>query len=373
MTRPPANVGDPVSAVDTPALIVDLAAMERNMEKMAEFAKRNNVRMRPHAKTHKCAMVARRQLALGAVGVCCQKVSEAEIMVAAGVTDVLVSNEIVGEAKVARLAALARQAKISALVDHSDMVEAYSAAAERFGSTISVLVELHSGGIRAGVHSPQAALELARLIDKAPGLTFGGLQAYRGHAQHIRPFEDRREASEKWCAKVAETRDHLEQNGFPCESITGVGTGTCEFEATSGVYNEIQVGSYAFMDVEYGLNRDVGDVLVSNFENSLFVVSAVMSSNVPEFAVIDAGTKAMNVDKEMPWVWKWPGLSYVGNADEHGAIEISPEANPVKLGEHLWLVPGHVDPTIGLFDWMVGVRDGVVESVWSISARGALS
>lgn len=373
MSRPPAKVGDPVSAVDTPALIVDLAAMERNMEKMASFAKRANVRMRPHAKTHKCAMVARRQLALGAVGVCCQKVSEAEAMVEAGVTDVLVSNEIVGEIKVARLAALAKQATISVLADHPDMVAAYSAATQRFGSKLSVLVELHSGGIRAGVHSAEAALDLARLIDKAPGLRFGGLQAYRGHAQHIRPFDERRQAAEDWCARVAEARDLLEKNGLPCESVTGAGTGTCEFEAVSGVYNEIQVGSYAFMDVEYGLNRDAGDDLVSDFENSLFIVTTVMSSNVPEFAVVDAGIKAANLDKEMPRVWKRPGLTFVGAADEHGAIEISPEAGPVMLGERLWLVPGHVDPTIGLYDWMVGFRDGVVETVWSVSARGALA
>ena len=373
MTRPPAKVGDPISAVDTPALIVDLAAMERNMEKMAEFAKRNNVRMRPHAKTHKCAMVARRQLALGAVGVCCQKVSEAEAMVAAGVADVLVSNEIVGEIKVARLAALAKEATISVLADHPDMVAAYSAATQRFGSELSVLVELHSGGIRAGVHSAQAALDLARLIDKAPGLRFGGLQAYRGHAQHIRPFEERRDAADKWCAKVREARDLLEQNGLKCERVTGVGTGTCALEVANGIYNEIQVGSYAFMDVEYGLNRDEEDNPVSDFEHSLFIVATVMSCNTPEFAVVDAGIKAANLDKELPRVWKRPGLSFVGAADEHGAIEIAPEADPVKLGERLWLVPGHVDPTVGLYDWMVGFRDGVVETVWSVSARGALS
>ncbi|MBC8157713.1 MAG: alanine racemase, partial [Alphaproteobacteria bacterium] len=259
MTRPPAKVGDPIASVDTPSLVVDLSAMERNMEKMAAFAKNANVRMRPHAKTHKCGMVAQRQLALGAVGVCCQKVSEAEAMVAAGVSDVLVSNEIVGEQKVSRLATLAKQATISVLADHPDIVSAYSDAAQRFGVTIGVLVELYSGGIRAGVHSPEAALELARIIEMAPGLRFGGLQAYRGPAQHIRPFEERRDAADEWCANVRVARDLLEQNGLKCESVTGVGTGTCALEVANGVYTEIQVGSYAFMDVEYGLNRDEAD------------------------------------------------------------------------------------------------------------------
>ena len=234
-------------------------------------------------------MIARRQLALGAVGVCCQKVSEAEAMVAAGVPDVLVSNEIVGEMKVARLAALAREAKISVLADHPDMVSAYSNAAQRFGATLDVLVELYSGGIRAGVHSAEAAVDLARLIDQAPGLRFAGLQAYRGPAQHIRSFEDRCRASEEWRESVREARDLLQQNGLPCESITGAGTGTYTFEVEGNVFTEIQVGSYAFMDADYGLNLDAGNRYVSDFENSLFIISTVMSSNTGAFAVVDAG------------------------------------------------------------------------------------
>lgn len=372
MTRPPAKVGDAVSAIDTPALVIDLAAFERNLEKMASFAKGANVRLRPHAKTHKCAMIARRQLALGAVGVCCQKVSEAEDMVAAGVLDVLVSNEIVGEPKVARLAALAREAKISVLADHPDMVSAYSDAAVRFGTNLDVLVELYSGSIRAGVHSAEAALDLARAIDRAPGLRFAGLQAYRGPAQHIRSFGDRRGASEEWRETVGEARDLLQANGLACESVTGAGTGTYEFEVQGGVFTEIQVGSYAFMDADYGLNLDAEDNYVSDYENSLFIISTVMSSNTDKFAVVDAGAKAGNVDQAMPAVWRRPGLTYVGAADEHGAIEISPEADPVKLGERIWLVPGHCDPTVNLYDWIVGYRDGTVETVWPVSARGAL-
>lgn len=372
MSRPPAKVGDPVSAIDTPALVIDLPAFERNLEKMASFAKGANVRLRPHAKTHKCAMIARRQLALGAVGVCCQKVSEAEDMVAAGVSDVLVTNEIVGETKVSRLAALAREANISVLADHPDMVSAYSTAAERFGTTLGVLVELYSGSIRAGVHSAEAALELARQIDQAPGLRFAGLQAYRGPAQHIRSFDERLRASQEWCESVRAARDLLQQNGLLCESVTGAGTGTYAFEVQGGVFTEIQVGSYAFMDADYGLNLDEEERYVSDFENSLFILSTVMSSNTPEFAVVDAGAKAGNVDQAMPSVWERPGLTYVGAADEHGAIEISPSADPVALGERLWLVPGHCDPTINLYDWIVGVREGRVETVWSVSARGAL-
>jgi len=186
--HPPARVGDAVAAVETPALLVELDALERNLVKMAAFARNAGVRLRPHAKTHKCPPIALRQMALGAVGVCCQKVSEAEAMAAGGIGDILVSNEIVGEAKVAKLAALARQVRITVLADHPDMVSAYGAAARRFGAELAVLVELHSGGIRAGVEPGPAALDLARRIADEPGLRFAGLQAYQGPAQHIRDF-----------------------------------------------------------------------------------------------------------------------------------------------------------------------------------------
>ena len=373
MNRPPARVGDEIDAIDTPALVIDLSALERNLERMASFAERANIRLRPHAKTHKCAMIARKQLARGAVGVCCQKVSEAEAMVAGGVADVLVSYEIVGESKVTRLAALARDARVSVLADNPDQIEAYGAAAERFDVVLSVFVDLHPGGIGAGVSPGLPAVELARKIVETPGLRFAGIQAYQGSAQHIRSFGERREVSEAWIAKVAETRDMLEEAGIPCEFITGAGTGTYTFEGTSGVFNEIQPGSYAVMDVDYGLNLDEKRELVSEFENSLFILSTVMSRNFEGFAVVDAGVKAGNIDQAMPKVWKREGLEYVRASDEHGGIQVAEGmGGNLKTGDRLWLIPGHCDPTINLHDWIVAVRAGVVEAVWPVTARGAI-
>lgn len=369
-THPPARIGDAVADVDTPALIVDLAALDRNLAKMAAFASQTGVRLRPHAKTHKCPPIALKQMALGAVGVCCQKVSEAEAMAAGGVADILVSNEIVGDAKVARLAALARQVRVSVLADHPDMVAAYGAAARRVGVELAVLVELYSG--RAGVAPGSAVLDLARRIADEPGLRFGGLQAYQGKAQHIRDFAERREASERWIAAVAETRDLLEENGLPCEQVTGAGTGTHTFEGQSGVFTEIQPGSYAVMDADYGLNRDARGGPFGDFENSLFILSTVMSRNFTDFAVLDAGVKAGNIDQAMPTVWQRPDLTYVSASDEHGSLAVASGANSPALGDKLRLVPGHCDPTINLYDWLVGVRDGVVETIWPVAARGAV-
>lgn len=373
MMRPPANVGDDAGAIDTPALVVDLPALDRNLDRMASFAERADVRLRPHAKTHKCPMIARRQLVRGAVGVCCQKVSEAEAMVVGGVSDVLVSNEIVGPAKVDCLAALARDARVSVLADHPDLVAAYGAAAERFGTTLSVLVELQAGDMRPGVEPGPAALELARRIAETPGLRFSGLQAYQGGAQHVRNFDERRAVSLAWIETVSATRDLLEEAGLRCEIVTGGGTGTYGFEGESGVFNEIQPGSYAVMDADYGLNRDENGNFVSEFENSLFILTTTISRNFPGFAVVDAGVKAGNVDQAMPTVWQRSGMEYVGASDEHGAIEVSAgAAEDLRAGDKLRLVPGHCDPTINLHDWIVGVRDGVVETVWPVSARGAL-
>lgn len=371
-TRPPARVGDAVSAVDTPALVLDLDALERNLAKMAAFARQAGVRLRPHAKTHKCPPIALRQIALGAVGICCQKVSEAEAMAAGGIGDILVSNEIVGDAKVARLAALARQARVSVLADHPEMVAAYGAAARRFGAELAVLVELRSGAVRAGVEPGPAALDLARRIADEPGLRFAGLQAYQGPAQHIRDFAERRDASRRWIAAVAAAKALIEDSGLACERVTGAGTGTHSFEGTSGVFDEIQPGSYAVMDADYGLNRDERGEPVADFENSLFILTTVMSRNFSDFAVVDAGVKAGNIDQAMPAVWERPGLTYVSAADEHGAVRVAAGGNAPHLGEKLRLVPGHCDPTINLHDWIVGVRGDTVEALWPVAARGAV-
>lgn len=372
LTRQPAEIGMPAEAVDTPALLLDLDVLDRNLTRMADAARDAGVRLRPHAKSHKCPMIALKQMALGAVGVCCQKVSEAEAMVEGGVPDVMVSYEVVGAPKVRRLAALARHARVAVIADHPDQVAAYSRAAEEHGATLRVMVDIYGGGRRTGVLPGGPALDLARRIAEAPGLRFGGLQAYNGGAQHIRDSAGRHAAYAAYAATVSETKQLLEDDGLACETVSGAGTGTYLLEAESGVFTELQPGSYIFMDADYAPNLDQDGRPWRGFEHSLFILATVINCRAADFAIVDAGTKAANIDIAMPLVCDHPGITFVGTGDEHGMLEISPEAAPLSLGEKLRLIPGHCDPTVNLYDWIVGIRDATVEAVWPISGRGAL-
>ncbi|MDA1118862.1 MAG: DSD1 family PLP-dependent enzyme [Proteobacteria bacterium] len=368
--RPPAAVGQPLAQVDTPALILDLDAFERNLKTVADLA-RGRVRVRAHAKTSKCPEVGKRQMALGAVGVCCQKVSEAEAMVEGGIADVLVSNEVVGEAKIERLARLAARARIGVCVDDAGNALALEAAARRAGTKLDVYVELEVGMGRCGVAPGESALALARSVAACANLRFAGLQAYNGRAQHVRSMAERGALIGKAAAAVRMTREMLEKNGIACPIVTGAGSGTFMFEIESGAWDEIQPGSYAFMDADYAKNEWAAPL--PRFEHALFVLTTVMSRARPDRAIVDAGLKASSVDSGMPAIWQRPGLAYTQASDEHGFVAIEPGTAAPALGEKLLLVPGHCDPTINLYDWYVCVRGGVVEALWPITARGALA
>lgn len=370
---PPAAVGMALEEVDTPALLIDLDAFERNLRRLADAVEGTPVRLRPHAKTHKCPTIALKQMALGAVGVCCQKVGEAEAMVNGGVPNVLVSNEIVGASKVARLAALARHAEVMVCADDPLHVEQLSEAAQAYSVELPVLVEVDVGAPRCGVAPGQPALELARRIEGAPGLRFGGLQAYQGAAQHLRPIAERKEAIQAAVHKVRECLELFERDGIPCERVSGAGTGTYPFERDSGVYTELQAGSYVFMDADYAQNLDEDGAPVSTFEHSLFVYTTVMSRPIPERAVVDAGLKAYTLEMGKPWVHGMPDVEVVGVSDEHGALRLSDPSRDLRLGRKLMLIPGHCDPTVNLHDWYVCIRGGRVEALWPISARGAIT
>ena len=358
--RAPATVGQKLEDVDTPALILDMDGFERNQKTLFDLVK-GRVRVRPHAKTHKCPEVAKRQLALGAVGMCCQKVSEAEAMVDGGVPDVLVSNEVVGAPKLARLAALSRRAKIGVCVDNAESVRQLKAS----GANADVYIEIDVGMRRCGVAPGAPAVALAREIRKN-GLRFAGLQAYHGRAQHIRSMEERHAVIETAAQHVQHTKRLLAEAGIECPIVTGAGSGTFMLEVEAGAWDEIQCGSYAFMDVDYAKNEWAAPL--PRFEHALFVLTTVMSRPSPEVAIVDAGLKASSVDSGMPGVWQ-KELRYTHASDEHGWVE---GKNPPALGQKLLLVPGHCDPTINLYDWYVCVRGGVVEDLWPITARGAI-
>lgn len=367
----PAEIGMALEDVDTPALLLDLDAFEFNIQLMAGFAKKFGINHRPHAKTHKSPVVAQKQIAAGAVGQCCQKVAEAEILVAGGVSDVLVSNQIVGRRKLDRLAGLARNANISVCVDDKDNINQINAAAKRFNAKIDVLVEIDIGAGRCGVVPGKAAVELAQIIAKNSNLTFGGLQAYQGRAQHIRGFGERKIAIEKAGKLVQETIHLLSEAGLECRLVTGAGTGTFQFEADSGIWNELQAGSYCFMDADYGLNLNETGEFINTFRNSLFIWSTIMSHPTKDRAVVDAGHKATSIESGLPLVADLKDVKYVSASDEHGSLALGRDAIDLKIGQKIRLIPGHCDPTVNLHDWYIGIRNGMVEAIWPVEARGA--
>lgn len=368
--RPPAAVGMAIEEVDTPALLIDLDALEYNLTRMAGAAAAAGVRLRPHAKTHKCPEIALRQIALGAVGICCQKVSEAEAMVGGGVRDVLVSNEIVDPHKLSRLAGLAARATVNVCADDAGAVDALNAAAGEHSVVIGVLVEIDAGGDRCGVDPGEPALRLAGHIASSPHLRFRGLQAYQGRAQHIRLAPEREGAARAAASAVERTRDLLARGGMACEVITGGGTGTWAQDAASGVYTELQAGSYIFMDADYRANRTAEGGDYSEFRQSLYIFTQVMSAPGRSYVVVDAGLKAVAVDEGMPVPDGLPGVPYVRPSDEHGMLDVRASRRALRLGEKLRLVPGHCDPTVNLHEWLVAVRGDRVEAVWAVAARG---
>ncbi len=371
-TRPPAEIGMSLEEVDTPALVIDLDAFERNLRRLADRVRSSGVRLRPHAKTHKCPIIALKQIELGAVGVCVQKVSEAEAMVYGGVRDVLITNEVVGRQKLRHLTALAHTAKVGVCVDDPLQIADIEAAAAEAGVKMPVHVEINMGGNRCGVEPGEPALDLARRVADSPHLTFAGLQAYHGSAQHLRGWNERQQAIAAAVDKARLTRDLLAKHGIACDNITGAGTGTFEFESTSGVYTELQCGSYIFMDADYGRNLDRDGAPTRVFEPSLFVWATVMSRPATERAIVDAGLKALAFDSGPPTVWDEPAATYERASDEHGRLGIASATNRLRLGDKVKLVPGHCDPTVNLYDWYVAVRGERVEAVWPITARGAV-
>lgn len=365
----PAEVGMSLDQVSTPALIVDLDAFEKNVETMRQFVERQGIRHRVHAKTHKSADIALYQIDKGdACGVCCQKVSEAEALVNGGIEDVLVSNQVVSPEKIDRLAALAARARVIVCVDDSDNIDDLSAAAKKHKVDIECLVEIDCGAGRCGVQWGLPVVALAKKIDASENLIFSGLQAYQGAAQHIAAYPDREAAIASAINQVKDTIDMLKSEGLQCDIVGGAGTGTYYFEGTSGVYNEMQCGSYIFMDVDYQTVKDQQGDFISEFENSLFIWTTVMSKTKKDKAICDAGLKAQSVDSGLPKIYQRDDVEYIKCSDEHGVI--SDPDNVLKLKEKLKLVPGHCDPTCNVYDWYVGIRNNKVECLWPVTARG---
>jgi len=379
--RAQALLGSGVAAIDTPALVVDLDAMERNLQRMAAFAAARGLRLRPHAKMHKCAELARLQMDHGAVGVCVQKTDEALALAGAGVSDIYISNQVIDPAKLQRLAQAVRtlpEVHWAIAVDSAEGVDRLATALAAAGVTtpgaLDVFVEIDAGQNRCGVEPGEAAVALAVQVRSRPVLRFAGLQAYHGRAQHLRSAEERAAAIGQAADAVRLTRAALERVGIDVPLVTGAGSGSFLLEADSGLWGEIQPGSYLFMDADYAANQALPGAPV--FEHALFVKTQVMSRS-QDRAVVDAGHKSHAIDSGLPRVAHPAGLAFHNGGDEHGILKAEVAGTPLPgLGDTVWLVPGHCDPTVNLHEMLFGVRGGLeagrIERVLTVDARGAL-
>ena len=371
----PARRGDLLSEVDTPALILDLDKFEANLTRLMSAVATHNVRVRPHAKSHKCVEIARRQMAAGAIGICCQKTSEAEPFLEHGITDVLITNEVVGDSKTLQLAQLAARypgATLGVCVDDPQGVVQLARACEQAQAKLDVYIELDVGHNRAGVTDAAVVAGLGRAIASHASLSLRGLHAYFGNAQHRRGIVDRGEAIAAATVSARSARSALLAAGLQCDVITGAGTGTFMFEAASGVYTEIQPGSYALMDIDYAKNEQ--ELSWPTFEQSLMILTTVMSRRQDgrsDRATLDAGLKSFSTDSG-PALPAFAGWQVRGVSDEHTVLERTGTGPDLPLGDKPLLIPGHIDPTVNLHDWIVAVRCDRVEAVWPIDARGAI-
>ena len=366
-------LGQPQSLakLQTPALILDLDAFERNLRKMAEFAAAAPIAIRPHTKTHKSVRIASLQQAAGAAGVCCTTLGEAEVMVAGGVRAVLITSPVVGAAKIARLMELLRSApELRVVVDLPDNATALAAAAAHAGLTLDVLVDVDLGRHRTGAATPADTLSLAGQIAASPHLRYRGVQAYAGHIQHVYGWTERQQAHLVTHECLSEHCRALRQAGLPPEVVTGGGTGSFLIDTERKLFNELQPGSYLFMDVDY--NKVDAPASAPRFETSLFVLSSVVSANHAGLATIDAGIKCLATDGLPPQpAGDLPaGTVYTFAGDEHGILKLGDPAARLKVGDHVRCITSHCDPTVNLHDRYHCYRGDRLVEMWPIDGRG---
>lgn len=359
------RIGMAEGELETPVLVVDIDAMERNLARMMDTLAGTDVRLRPHLKTAKSPALAWKMIEAGAIGVCCAKISEAEVMANAGIRDILLTSEVAGAGKFDRLVALAKRLPdFKAVVDSDVAIDATAAIAADRGATVNLMIEVDVNTGRSGVTSADEALRLADRIRVLDGVQLVGLHGYAGHAQ-VRAAEERETLNPLAMEVLRETIDLLEEHNHELHYISGGGTGSAALDTEAGVLNEVQAGSFLLMDRAY---RDAG----LPFENALTCLSTIISRPSETRAVCDAGQKTLSRDSGPAEVIEPVGVTYLRGSDEHGNLEVDPAAiqSPVPVGTVLRLIPSHVCTTINLHDVMVGVRDGVVEAIWPVEARG---
>lgn len=355
--------------LNTPVLVLDADAMERNIAAMAGLVAAHGVALRPHAKTHKSVEIARRQIAAGAVGVCCAKIGEAEVLAAGGIEGILVTSPVAAPRAIERLAALAGAAKgLMAVVDHPAVAARLDAA---LAAPLEVIIDIDPGIARTGVASPEAAVALAETIAALPNLNYRGVQFYCGSQQHIEDYAERRTAIEERTDYLRTVIAALAAAGFAPETVTGSGTGTHRIDLDLGVFTELQAGSYVFMDKQY-LDCDLtGDGSVP-FETSLGVDARVVSANHSGLVTIDAGYKSLSTDGGVAVVRRGAPetVSFAFMGDEHAALIAPGIGTGLAPGDPVSLTVPHCDPTVNLYDHYHVVRDDTLVAIWPVSARG---
>jgi 3-hydroxy-D-aspartate aldolase len=353
--------------------VIDIEAFERNIARMADYARARGVALRPHAKTHKSVACARRQIAAGAIGICCATLGEAEAMVWGDIPGVHITSPQVTASKIARLIALNRSAPLglSVVVDHPDNLAALDRAARAAGTRLDVLVDFSAGLARTGCADADAVLALARAADAARGLKLTGIQCYSGNLQHIAVRAERAHRAQEQRASLRRILAQLREGGIAVEVITGAGTGTYDLDGDDNLFTELQVGSYIFMDVDY--QRALRDgTNTPAFETSLFVATSVVSTNARGYVTTDGGFKAFATDGPVPEVAKGApeGTRYEFFGDEHGKLILSEGAAKPPLGSSIECATPHCDPTVNLYDVYHVVRGDTLIDIWPIEARG---
>jgi D-serine deaminase-like pyridoxal phosphate-dependent protein len=358
--------------LDTPALCVDLDALEANLVTMQESVSRNGIASRPHAKTHKCPAIARLQLESGSVGICTAKVGEAEVLLEHGIDRVLMTTANVTPMKIERAMGLRRwYPGFVQATDTPENARDLSEAARAAGVTADVVVDVDSGGHRTGIRPGRPALELAQLVDRLPGLRLLGMLCYDGGSQHVKGFERRRSQTLERLAPAAETFAMMQRSGLNTEIFSGGGTGTYNIDHETPGFTDVQVGSYVFMDAQYlAVGGATNAEVYSDFQSSLTILTTVLNSQYEGRVTTDAGAKACTINQPWPIVKGETGMSYTSGSDEFGTLLYDDPSRTYRVGDKLELIVSHCDPTVNLYDQIYAVRKDRVEAVWRIAARG---
>lgn len=366
-----AYIGTPArNALNTPCLVLDLDVLEKNIGAMAAYARTAGIALRPHAKSHKSSSLAQLQIAAGAIGICCATLGEAEVLGRAGIDDILITSPVATEAKLARFQALSSTVdRLAVVVDNPDNIEELSALAVANGQIFDVVIDIDPGMQRTGVRLADACEFVSRVASLA-GLHYRGVQFYAGHLQHIDEYADRKKQALSAIDGLKQVVAGLVARGLAPGLITGSGTGTFDIDVAAGIFTELQVGSYVFMDSQYRRVRHQGER--PSFEQSLFVQAAVCSMNFSGFATVDAGLKHFSLDAGLPEIVGMASgeAQYAFLGDEHGRVTSPPTGIPLALGERVEFVPPHCDPTINLYNHFHCFRGDRLAEIWPIDARG---